>query len=528
MNGASKSTWRACGIVAFVAALGHALSLKNGFVLDDDDLLVSNPFVRTAAGLGKLLTSGLFDATARPILADYYRPLSGALYWLSFQVLGVGAAAQHGLNVVLHAVVSVLLLRALQTLGARTEVAAIVSALFAVHPATSEIVAYVGGRQAMLAAVIALLSITSLAKRSSLASAGLAAFFGVACAALAHESFVVIAAIVPIVAARTATRRRGAVAAAASVVAVGAAVALRSFAGVGTHMRATGSPILWERSFASVAARLLHDVFLPTDLAFELTVTPAPAWLAISVPLVAGVACVLLVHFAAPHVRTLALAGAAAMGLFVAVHTPIALVSGEISDRYAYPMLVAVAFALGAAAESVAVRAERAATKSPLRPLIPLFAGLLVLAISPATLARDSEWSSEALLQASMFSARPSDPAAQFAEGTRRLAAGDFAAAYPLCLPYSQAHPTSHRADYCVGACLLMRGEPRAAADRLKSYLEERPGNAAARRFYLGALFTAGDLAGIDATLAAWGPGLDASPEVVAARAELERRRRAP
>ena len=44
----------------------------------------------------------------------------------------------------------------------------------------------------------------------------------------------------------------------------------------------------------------------------------------------------------------------------------------------------------------------------------------------------------------------------------------------------------------------------------------------------LGALFTAGDLAGIDATLAAWGPGLDASPEVVAARAELERRRRAP
>jgi hypothetical protein len=79
-----------------------------------------------------------------------------------------------------------------------------------------------------------------------------------------------------------------------------------------------------------------------------------------------------------------------------------------------------------------------------------------------------------------------------------------------------------------VGACLLMRGEPRAAAARLKGYLEERPGNAAARRFYLGALFTAGDLTEIDATLAAWGAGLDASPEVVAARAELERRRRAP
>src|SRR5258706_2931665 len=118
-----KSHFRDRSVVAIAAAIAHAPSLGNGFVLDDANLLVENPFVRTLSGLRVLLRSELFAASAQPRVVPYYRPLSGLLYWTSYQLLGASAPLQHALNVLLHAAVALLLFESLRAHLVRPKVA---------------------------------------------------------------------------------------------------------------------------------------------------------------------------------------------------------------------------------------------------------------------------------------------------------------------------------------------------------------------------------------------------------------------
>ncbi len=81
-------------IVALAATVAQLPALRAGYVLDDDTLLASNPYVRTLSGLRTLLTSEFFLATARPEESAQYRPVSGAMNWLSWQLLGGSAPAR--------------------------------------------------------------------------------------------------------------------------------------------------------------------------------------------------------------------------------------------------------------------------------------------------------------------------------------------------------------------------------------------------------------------------------------------------
>src|SRR5437660_79022 len=82
-------------VVPLMAFVAHIPALSGGFVLDDVDLLVENPFVRTLGGLKVLLTSELFMACASPRRLPYWRPLSGALNWVSWQIFAESAPGQH-------------------------------------------------------------------------------------------------------------------------------------------------------------------------------------------------------------------------------------------------------------------------------------------------------------------------------------------------------------------------------------------------------------------------------------------------
>ncbi len=520
------------------AVVAHALSLRNGFVLDDATLLVHNPYVRTGAGLGAMLEHSLFATAAQPIRTDYYRPLSSLLYWVSWHLFHASAPAQHALNVAMHAGVAALVVAVLLGEGVPRKAAVGAATLFAVHPATADIVAYVGGRQDMLGWLL-LLGAWRLVRRLETAPAVMgAALAGITLSVFSREAFVIAApALVLVAALRPADgrldRRKAGLVAGAAVGAAALVFLVRKLVGVGLSMPSHGgSSDHWAEAFAGMTFRLLKDVVAPTDLVVDLTLPH------VSVP---GIVLSFLLLVASPVLVLRALRGklAARRGLALgalalfwgtaAVHAPVALRFDFVSDRYAYGAVLAAAL-LGAPLAEAAYRSLAGARSdpSPLLRFLPSLPLAFAAVATPACWARVATWVNEPTLQRQMYLDRPEDPQSKFAEGSRLLTIGDVEHAYPLCKAYKDQLPSSGRADGCIASCLLRKGKTKEAIPYLRSYTYEHLADPATRRTYLAALFAAGDLDAVQAALDDWGPELASSPEVAQARRTLDKARHAP
>ena len=324
------------------AAFAYALALRNGFVLDDFSLVVNNPYVRTFAGLKELLRSSLFAAAGDPMKTDYYRPAASALNWLSWQLFKSGHAGQHGLNVALHVGVTALLFDVMQKSNVRRDVALVVATLFAIHPATADIVAYVGGRQDMLGWLFVLGGLRLLLTTKRLAICAVVGALAMALGTFSREAFLAIAAALPFAAAfrpsdGTFDRSRGLATAAGCGAGFGIVAIAR--AAVNVHWNQPGQPHGagdWIEAAGGFLARMLKDLVAPTDLAVDLD-TPK-----LGVPL----ALVLLLLFVASMPlawralgkelqsrRAVLVFGHLSLFATVAIHTPAALRFGFISDR---------------------------------------------------------------------------------------------------------------------------------------------------------------------------------------------------
>jgi len=507
-----------------IGVLAHLPALGNGFVLDDGILFVRNPYLRSLAGLGELLKNELFVASAEVRYMPYYRPLSGLLYWLSYQLFGTSAPLQHALNLLLHGLIGVALAQVLLAAGARLGLAVGAAALFAVHPATPEIVAYVGGRQDMLGWLIVLGAWCWCELRGASAGArGAAVFAAALLSALAREFFVatpllLFAALVP-----AATNRRQHAVAIALGGALGVLVVfgLRQAIDVEALQLATPGVTDVLVTAAAVALRLLKLLFWPSDVAMEVTLPRLGLLSALAVlsalALTTALSLVWLFKRVGAQAR-LAAFGWATLWAAVALHTPICLKYGTVSDRYAYEaVLAAVCIAVPALGQLD--------LRLPIRPaLAKVMLCLLLAAPLPVTWARDAEWRSEATLQVAMYRDRPDDPEAQFAEGMRLFRLEEYDAAYPLCVSYQKVSSHAERAGLCVGTILLLRQQPALAARHLEAYARPRPGSVEARVRLFQAWFAANDLEGVRRGLEFFSPyGPDAA-DIVAARKEYEKR----
>jgi tetratricopeptide (TPR) repeat protein len=147
--GARQVVW----IVALAALLAFLPSIATGFVFDDDELIVRNPYAHDLRYVGRCFSTDLWDTPGRPVgdaTPKFYRPVVCALNILDFEI-GKGAAWPfHFTNVLLHAGASALAARlALRWTG--SPVGALIAALlFAVHPSRSESVVWVSGRTDVL------------------------------------------------------------------------------------------------------------------------------------------------------------------------------------------------------------------------------------------------------------------------------------------------------------------------------------------------------------------------------------------
>lgn len=133
-------------LIVLVAAALYLGTLRYEFVWDDYFLIVGNQFVRRLTDLSKWISMTVNLATFGAFKGNLYRPGVLASLAADFALWGDQAAGFHLTNVVLHSLMVWLVYRLALTVTRRTDLAAVVALLFAVHPAHVEAVTWISAR----------------------------------------------------------------------------------------------------------------------------------------------------------------------------------------------------------------------------------------------------------------------------------------------------------------------------------------------------------------------------------------------
>ena len=148
--------------IAVVALLVYANSLGNGFVWDDDVVIVGNSALRgTAVSLFSDIDSG-----REMELTPYYRPITLLTFLIEERLHGLAPFPMHLLNVLLHAINTFLVFRLARSLIKDNYAALVAGLLFAVHPINTESVDFISGGRNTLLACLLVLSAYALHRRS--------------------------------------------------------------------------------------------------------------------------------------------------------------------------------------------------------------------------------------------------------------------------------------------------------------------------------------------------------------------------
>ena len=157
MTPAAKANWRTALICLglTLASLAAFLGARQcGFVNYDDPVYItSNPHIQRGLTLPAVLWA--FGAGA----ASNWHPLTWLSHLLDVDLYGLNPAGHHLTSVLLHALNGVLLFLILQKMTGAPWRAAVVAALFALHPLRVESVAWVSERKDVLSTLFGLLTL---------------------------------------------------------------------------------------------------------------------------------------------------------------------------------------------------------------------------------------------------------------------------------------------------------------------------------------------------------------------------------
>lgn len=141
-------------LVAAVAFVVYADSLKDGFTLDDASVILTNPVLK--GNILSLFSS--IDTTGEAQLLPFYRPVTYLTFLLEGRLHGFNPFFIHLCNVLLHSANAFLVFRLARSFSRENLSPPLLAALlFAVHPLHSEAVDFnAGGRNTMLACLFSL------------------------------------------------------------------------------------------------------------------------------------------------------------------------------------------------------------------------------------------------------------------------------------------------------------------------------------------------------------------------------------
>ena len=139
------SSW----LLILVAVVVYQGALTCGFVYDDTQLILQNPFVKNPHLWRRIFLGPLFSFGAVGTQSSFYRPLTIFYFWLVCRVAGLNPAVYHFFHLALYAL-SVWIVYRLGRKLLQNELAAFAGALlWAVHPLHVEVVAWVSSIQDM-------------------------------------------------------------------------------------------------------------------------------------------------------------------------------------------------------------------------------------------------------------------------------------------------------------------------------------------------------------------------------------------
>jgi tetratricopeptide (TPR) repeat protein len=146
---------RAWILLGLAAILPYLPCLWNGFVFDDQGLILDNQAVSSRSPAAAWSGSYWPDNPR----AGLYRPVTTFSYWIDARLFHTRPAGFHAVNLALHLATTLLLWRLLLRLFPERAAAAFLAAcLLAVHPLRSEAVAWAVGRSELLAAFFGVLA----------------------------------------------------------------------------------------------------------------------------------------------------------------------------------------------------------------------------------------------------------------------------------------------------------------------------------------------------------------------------------
>lgn len=161
---------RGAALVALVAAIAFAPTLRYGLVYDDEEQIAGNPSLRLVENIPRAFGENVWAFLGGKTNA--YRPLQVVAYTLIYQAWGAEPLPYHLLNVLLHAASAALVaLFAARVLASRGA-GACAGLLFALHPAHAEPVAWSAALPDLLVAVFALLAALLYARGTRAALVG--------------------------------------------------------------------------------------------------------------------------------------------------------------------------------------------------------------------------------------------------------------------------------------------------------------------------------------------------------------------
>jgi len=149
-------SWKLPAFIALAGCLLYAASLGFGFTYLDDDVLILDhiDFLRNA---GNVLAAFRHDVFFQPHAAFvFYRPLLTLSFMLDAQLGGANPFVYHLTNLLLHLLASLLLFKLLMKMKYNRTPAFYLALFFTLHPAISQAVYWIPGRNDSLLAVFSI------------------------------------------------------------------------------------------------------------------------------------------------------------------------------------------------------------------------------------------------------------------------------------------------------------------------------------------------------------------------------------
>src|SRR5690242_19851439 len=130
-------------ILILLASLPYLNTLANGFVYDDRDQVLENPYIHSFRYIAKIFGSTVWTFQGAQGVSNYYRPLMTFAYLISYKICGRLPFGFHLVNLVLHVAVVLLLFVLTERLFQDRLLSLIAAGLFALHPIHTESVAWI-------------------------------------------------------------------------------------------------------------------------------------------------------------------------------------------------------------------------------------------------------------------------------------------------------------------------------------------------------------------------------------------------